>query len=571
MLYVSPLKALAVDVERNLRAPLAGIARVAEGGGERLPDARDRDPHRRHAAVRARALPARAGRHPDHHAGVALPAADLERARGAARRSTRSSSTRSTRWCRPSAARTWRCRSSGSRRSARGRRSASACRRRSARSTRSRGFSAGRSRVVSRQSQAASRQSQSAVDSGRRRTSKDEPPSAEIEHEFASRRGAVHYRPVTIVDAGEKKALKLHDRSAGRGHGAGWRAADDIPERPGAAPARRGPSIWSAIHPRLLELIRAHRSTLIFVNSRRLAERLAGALNELAGETLVRSHHGSIARPQRVEIEDLLKAGALRALVATSSLELGIDMGAIDLVVQIEAPPSVASGLQRIGRGGHQVDADQRRRHLPEVPRRPGRLRRGRQGDARRRRRGDPLSAQPARHRRAADRRDGVDGRLGRRRAVRDDPARGAVRGAQSHGVRRRARHAVGPLSVRRVRRAAAARHLGSRRRHAHRARRREARRDRQRRHDSRPRAVRRLPRSAPARARRASASSTRRWCSRAASARRSCSAPRRGGSRRSRTTACSSRRRRASRARCRSGKAIAPGGRSSSGSPSAG
>ena len=132
--------------------------------------------------------------------------------------------------------------------------------------------------------------------------------------------------------------------------------ADDIPSGPASVGDTR-PSIWSAIHPRLLELIRAHRSTLIFVNSRRLAERLAGALNELAGETLVRSHHGSIARPQRVEVEDLLKAGALRALVATSSLELGIDMGAIDLVVQIEAPPSVASGLQRIGRGGHQANA----------------------------------------------------------------------------------------------------------------------------------------------------------------------------------------------------------------------
>ena len=89
----------------------------------------------------------------------------------------------------------------------------------------------------------------------------------------------------------------------------------------------------------MLDLIRAHRSTLIFVNSRRLAERLAGALNELAGETLVQSHHGSIAREQRLEIEDRLKAGTLRALVATSSLELGIDMGAIDLVVQVEAPP----------------------------------------------------------------------------------------------------------------------------------------------------------------------------------------------------------------------------------------
>ncbi|HUU35254.1 MAG TPA: helicase-related protein, partial [Vicinamibacterales bacterium] len=88
----------------------------------------------------------------------------------------------------------------------------------------------------------------------------------------------------------------------------------------------------------------------------RLAERLAGALNELAGEPLVRAHHGSLARAQRTEIEDLLKAGRLRALVATSSLELGIDMGAIDLVVQIEAPPSVASGLQRIGRAGHRID-----------------------------------------------------------------------------------------------------------------------------------------------------------------------------------------------------------------------
>jgi ATP-dependent Lhr-like helicase len=106
-----------------------------------------------------------------------------------------------------------------------------------------------------------------------------------------------------------------------------------------------------------LELVREHRSTLIFANSRRIAERLAAALNELAGEPLARAHHGSLARERRVEIEDLLKAGAIRALVATSSLELGIDMGAIDLVIQIEAPPSVASGLQRIGRAGHHVDA----------------------------------------------------------------------------------------------------------------------------------------------------------------------------------------------------------------------
>jgi ATP-dependent Lhr-like helicase len=90
---------------------------------------------------------------------------------------------------------------------------------------------------------------------------------------------------------------------------------------------------------------------------RRVAERLAGALNDLAGEPIARAHHGSLAASQRTEIEELLKAGKIKALVATSSLELGIDMGAIDLVIQIEAPPSVASGMQRIGRAGHQVGA----------------------------------------------------------------------------------------------------------------------------------------------------------------------------------------------------------------------
>src|SRR5262249_48719780 len=154
---------------------------------------------------------------------------------------------------------------------------------------------------------------------------------AELADEFAVHKGPIRYRPVTIVDAGQKKSLKLTIDVPVEDMSKIGAAADDIP----SGPASRGetcPSIWAAIHPRLLELIRAHRSTPIFVNSRRLAERLAGALNELAGETLVRSHHGSIARPQRVEVEDLLKAGALRALVATSSLELGIDMGAIDLV-----------------------------------------------------------------------------------------------------------------------------------------------------------------------------------------------------------------------------------------------
>jgi ATP-dependent helicase Lhr and Lhr-like helicase len=93
------------------------------------------------------------------------------------------------------------------------------------------------------------------------------------------------------------------------------------------------------------------------VNSRQVAERLAGALNELAGEPIARAHHGSLAAAQRSIIEEQLKAGQIRALCATSTLELGIDMGAVDLVIQIEAPPSVASGMQRIGRAGHHVDA----------------------------------------------------------------------------------------------------------------------------------------------------------------------------------------------------------------------
>jgi ATP-dependent Lhr-like helicase len=158
---------------------------------------------------------------------------------------------------------------------------------------------------------------------------------------------------VTVVDASEKKRLELRIEVPIEDM-ARLAAPVAIPSGPAAqGPARA--SVWSSIHPRLLELIGTHRSTLLFVNSRRLAERLAGALNELAGAALVRSHHGSLARESRSEVEDLLKAGRIRALVATSSLELGIDMGAIDLVIQIEAPPSVASGLQRIGRSGHEA------------------------------------------------------------------------------------------------------------------------------------------------------------------------------------------------------------------------
>src|SRR5258706_2857279 len=162
-------------------------------------------------------------------------------------------------------------------------------------------------------------------------------------------------RPVRIVDAGHRKALELTVEVPVEDMA---RLGDPLDFRSGPVTQKDAvSSIWPSINPRLLELVRAHRSTLIFVNSRRLAERIASALNDLAGEEVAHAHHGSIAGEQRLRIEDDLKAGRIRALVATSALELGIDMGAIDLVVQIETPPSVASGMQRIGRAGHQVDA----------------------------------------------------------------------------------------------------------------------------------------------------------------------------------------------------------------------
>jgi ATP-dependent Lhr-like helicase len=114
-------------------------------------------------------------------------------------------------------------------------------------------------------------------------------------------------------------------------------------------------SLWTSIYPRLLELIRRHRSVIFFVNSRGLCERLALKINELAEQELVLAHHGSVSHEKRRQMEEQLKSGQLRAIVATSSLELGIDMGAVDLVVMVESPGSVARGLQRVGRAGHQV------------------------------------------------------------------------------------------------------------------------------------------------------------------------------------------------------------------------
>ncbi len=192
-------------------------------------------------------------------------------------------------------------------------------------------------------------------------------------------------RPVTTVAPPADKAWDLTVQVPIADMASLDAPADDT----GAAPKR--PSIWPHVEERIVDLIEAHRSTLVFANSRRLAETLTTRLNEIAAERatgadpreaadgmapaphstgygttsyaapasteIARAHHGSVSHEQRAETEEALKAGRLPAVVATSSLELGIDMGAVDLVVQVEAPPSVASGLQRVGRAGHQVGA----------------------------------------------------------------------------------------------------------------------------------------------------------------------------------------------------------------------
>jgi ATP-dependent Lhr-like helicase len=213
-------------------------------------------------------------------------------------------------------------------------------------------------------------------------------------------------RKVRIVDAGVQKALdlRIHVPVESMGDLTGPAAPSDDPLQPVRGSESTHNSIWPAIYPELLRLVREHRSTIVFVNNRRSAERVALRLNELAAaETddieradgmgngldgaalsgglkgvpaqargplalrdIARAHHGSLSREERTTIEEQLKAGALPCLVATSSLELGIDMGAVDLVLQIESPKSVARGLQRIGRAGHGVGDVSKGRIFPK-------------------------------------------------------------------------------------------------------------------------------------------------------------------------------------------------------------
>jgi ATP-dependent Lhr-like helicase len=183
-------------------------------------------------------------------------------------------------------------------------------------------------------------------------------------------------RTVKIIDAGVRKPLdvKIHvpvesmvEPEQSTGH------LDPLDPLAGGEATRK--SIWPAIYPEILRLVKEHRATIVFVNARRGAERLALRLNELHNnglgedaprEEIARAHHGSLAREERTVIEEMLKAGELPCLVATSSLELGIDMGAVDLVLQVESPKSVSRGLQRIGRAGHNVGDTSKGRIFPK-------------------------------------------------------------------------------------------------------------------------------------------------------------------------------------------------------------
>ncbi len=179
-------------------------------------------------------------------------------------------------------------------------------------------------------------------------------------------------RPITLIDAGTRKELDLEvvipvdDLRELDSTGTLTHPVPADGQEMDIGTERNSRSIWPSIYPEILKLVREHRSTIVFVNNRRLAERLALRLNELAEDEIARAHHGSLAREQRQLVEEDLKAGRIPCLVATSSLELGIDMGAVDLVIQVESPKSVARGLQRIGRAGHELGAVSKGRIFPK-------------------------------------------------------------------------------------------------------------------------------------------------------------------------------------------------------------
>jgi ATP-dependent Lhr-like helicase len=159
--------------------------------------------------------------------------------------------------------------------------------------------------------------------------------------------GPPRFRPVQIVDCGLVKRMETRVVSP----------VDDLAHVDG--------TVWTAVVPLVLGQIKAARTTLIFVNNRAQSEKIAGRLNTLAEEEIAQPYHGSLSRERRLMLEERLKAGELRALVTTSSLELGIDVGSVDLVVQLQSPKRVASALQRVGRAGHSLDATSRGMFVP--------------------------------------------------------------------------------------------------------------------------------------------------------------------------------------------------------------
>lgn len=336
VLYVSPLKALAVDVERNLRAPLAGIARTATRMG--LPEPAIT------IGVRSGDTPAQRRRTlisspPDIL--ITTPESLYLMLTSAARETLDTVRTVIVDEVHAVA---------GTKRGAH--------------------LALSLERLDERLSQPAQRIGLSATVK----------PAAEVARFLSG------HTPATVVAPASRKTFELSvvvpvsDMSA----------PESVPEPEASPDSPRGgaTSLWPHVEQRIVDLIEAHRSSIVFANSRRLAERLTARFNEIhaerlgldltpmpnpdvpggppahimgSGQTygaaplLARAHHGSVSKEQRADIEDDLKTGRLKCVVATSSLELGIDMGAVDLVVQVEAPPSVASGLQRIGRAGHQV------------------------------------------------------------------------------------------------------------------------------------------------------------------------------------------------------------------------
>ena len=346
VLYVSPLKALAVDIERNLRAPLTGIGHAAHRLGLQAPDIRVAVRTGDTAAEERRKL---ASKPPDIL--ITTPESLFLLLTSQARETLRGVETVIVDEVHAVA---------GNKRGAH--LALSLERLDSLRGTSDRGA----------------------------RTAQRVGLSATVRpvEEVATFLGGT--RAVTVVQPPSPKRIELQvvvpvedmtelDTMPGRG--------GEDEENSGGGPTSRR-SIWPHVEERVLDLIEQHKSTIVFVNSRRLAERMCARLNELAAERaqgigepdlpaaaavrapaqvmaqagattgapveIARAHHGSVSRQERAEIEEALKAG-LPAVVATSSLELGIDMGAVDLVVQVEAPPSVASGLQRVGRAGHNV------------------------------------------------------------------------------------------------------------------------------------------------------------------------------------------------------------------------